>query len=190
MKIQGWVQFAPFCLYKIKKQFCCIEHKIKLSDIFVRFETNIWSFPTEFSKCSWIQNFTKLSSGSGYVSCGRITDWHGETNIPVSWIEINQQDTTNLIFIIKLLSEHVSGITMPVISRTRTCITAYGVLHFLCLAVVVCSWVVSCVHCVKFTETFTQCTQLTTQLCTTTARHKKCRTPYAVIQVLFCWWWA
>jgi len=52
MKIQGWVQFAPFCLYKIKKQFCCIEHKIKLSDIFVRFETNIWSFPTEFSKCS------------------------------------------------------------------------------------------------------------------------------------------
>ena len=40
------------------------------------------------------------------------------------------------------------------------------------LAVVVCSWVVSCVHCVKVTSrtvTFTQCTQFTTQLHTTTA---------------------
>ena len=35
-------------------------------------------------------------------------------------------------FIIKLLSRHVSGIIMPIIRRTRPCITAYGVLHWLC----------------------------------------------------------
>jgi len=36
------------------------------------------------------------------------------------------------MFIIKLLSKHVSGIIIPIISRTRPCITAYGVLHWLC----------------------------------------------------------
>ena len=49
------------------------------------------------------------------------------------------------------------------------------------LVVVVWSWVVRCVHCVKVTVrtvTFTQCTQLTTQLHTTTA--STTRTPYAV----------
>ena len=49
------------------------------------------------------------------------------------------------------------------------------------LAVVVWSWVVSCVHCVKVTNT--QCTLLTTQLHTTTAnhnQHNQYRTPYAV----------
>ena len=89
--------------------------------------------------------------------------------------EKNQQDATNPMFIIKLLSQHVSGIIMPIIGRTRPCATAYGVCtgcagcgcvqlgRKLCalsegycsalvvLAVVVCSWVVSCVHCVKVT---------------------------------------
>ena len=36
------------------------------------------------------------------------------------------------MFIIKLLSEHVSGIIMPIIRRTRVCTAAYGVLHWLC----------------------------------------------------------
>jgi len=36
------------------------------------------------------------------------------------------------MFIIKLLSQHVSGIIMPVIRRTRPCITVYGVLHWWC----------------------------------------------------------
>jgi len=56
------------------------------------------------------------------------------------------------MFIIKLLSQHVSGIIMPIIRRTRLCTTTYGVLNWLCwlwLAVVVWSCVVSCVHCVK-----------------------------------------
>ena len=52
------------------------------------------------------------------------------------------------------------------------------------LGVVVWSCVVSCVHCVKITVrtvTFTKCTQLTTQLHTTTdnhSQHNQCRTPY------------
>ena len=40
----------------------------------------------------------------------------------------NQQDATNSMFIIKLLSQHVSGIVMPIIMRIRPCPTACGVL--------------------------------------------------------------
>jgi len=50
----------------------------------------------------------------------------------VGWRERNQQDATNLIFIIILLSQHVSGTIMPIIRRTRLCTTACGVLHWLC----------------------------------------------------------
>jgi len=46
-----------------------------------------------------------------------------------SW---NRQDATNLVFIIKLLSQHVSGIIMPIFRRTWLCTTAYGVLHWVC----------------------------------------------------------
>ena len=45
--------------------------------------------------------------------------------------EKNQQDATNLMFIIKLLSQHVSGIIMSIIRRTRVWTAAYGVLHWL-----------------------------------------------------------
>ena len=45
--------------------------------------------------------------------------------------ERNQQDATNLMFIIKLLCQHVSGIIMPIFRRTRLYIAAYGVLHWL-----------------------------------------------------------
>jgi len=72
----------------------------------------------------------------------------------VGWREGNQQDATNPMFIIKLLSQHVSGIIMPIIRRIRPCTTAYGVLHWLCrlwLTLVVWSWDASCVHCVKVT---------------------------------------
>jgi len=40
----------------------------------------------------------------------------------------NQQDATNSMFIIKLLSQHVSGTIMPIIRRIRPCPTACGVL--------------------------------------------------------------
>ena len=49
------------------------------------------------------------------------------------------------MFIIKLLSQHVSGIVMPIIRRTRVCIAAYGVL--VVMVVVVSSWDASFVHC-------------------------------------------
>ena len=53
-------------------------------------------------------------------------------NVPyLGWRERNQQDATNLIFIIKLLSQHVSGIIMPIIRRTIVCTAAYGVVHWL-----------------------------------------------------------
>ena len=51
----------------------------------------------------------------------------------VGWRERNQQYAINLMFIIKLLSQHVSGIIMPIIRRTRVCTAAYGVLHWLWL---------------------------------------------------------
>jgi len=43
--------------------------------------------------------------------------------------ERNQQDATNLMFIITL-SQHVSGNIMPIIRRTIVCTAAYGVLHW------------------------------------------------------------
>ena len=47
----------------------------------------------------------------------------------VGWRERNQQDATNPMFIIELLSQYVSGIIMSIIRRTRLYTTAYGVLH-------------------------------------------------------------
>jgi len=56
--------------------------------------------------------------------------WHNYNLL--GWRERNQQVATNPMFIIKLLSQHVSDIIMPIIRRTRPCTTAYGVLQWLC----------------------------------------------------------
>ena len=53
------------------------------------------------------------------------------TSLAIGWRERNQQDATNPMFIIKLLSQHVSGIIMPIIRWTRVCTAAYGALHWL-----------------------------------------------------------
>ena len=84
-----------------------------------------------------------------------------ERNNCLRWRERNQQDATNLMFVIKLLSQHVSGIIMPIIRRTRVCTAAYGVLH----------WFAGC-GCVEF------------QLHTTISQHNQCRTPYAAVHTL------
>ena len=55
--------------------------------------------------------------------------WYVKIKLIIGWRERNQQDATNLMFIIKLLYQHVSGIIMPIIRRTRVCTAAYGVLH-------------------------------------------------------------
>ena len=52
----------------------------------------------------------------------------------------NQQDATNSMLIIKLLSQHVSGIIMPIIRRIRPCSTACGILP----GCVGCGWLWSC----------------------------------------------
>jgi len=52
----------------------------------------------------------------------------------------NQQDVTNSVFIIELLSQHVSAIIMPIIRRIRPCPTACVVL----LGCVGCGWLWSC----------------------------------------------
>ena len=43
--------------------------------------------------------------------------------------ERKPKDATNLKFIIKLLSQHVSAIIMLIFGRTRLCTAACGVLH-------------------------------------------------------------
>jgi len=53
-----------------------------------------------------------------------------KTKVKIGWRERNQQDATNLMFIIKLLSQPVSGIIMSIIRRTRVCTAACGVLHW------------------------------------------------------------
>ena len=67
----------------------------------------------------------------------------------------DQQDATNSMFIIKLLSQHVSGIIMPIIRRIRPCTTACGVLS----GCVGCGWLWSC-----GAVSWAACTQLTTRL--------------------------
>jgi len=85
----------------------------------------------------------------------------------------NQHNATNSMFIIKLISQHVSGIIMPIIRRIRPCPTACGVL----IGCVGCDWLWSC---------GAVCTRLTTQLHKTTANHSQPqpthpgRTPHAV----------
>jgi len=67
-----------------------------------------------------------------------------------------------------ILSQHVSGIIMPIIRRIRPRPTACGVLHWVCrlwLAVVLWSCVVSCVH---------------TAHTANHSLHAQCRTPHAV----------
>jgi len=99
----------------------------------------------------------------------------------VGWRERNQQDATNLMFIVELLSQHVSGIVMPIFRRTRLSVTAYGVLHWL-----FCLWL-----CGAGTQAVCTVWRLFLESSSNfhtvhTAPHNhrqnnQCRTPYAVI---------
>jgi len=97
----------------------------------------------------------------------------------VGWREINQQYATNPMFIIKLTSQHVSSIIMPIIRRTRPCITAYGVLHWLC-----CLWL--CELCEGYCSNSNLHTVHTAYdpAPHNHSQHNQCRTPYAVIHGL------
>jgi len=54
---------------------------------------------------------------------------HGTGNITSFRVKTKkkQQNATNLMFIVKHLSQHVSCIIMPIFRRTLLCTTAYGV---------------------------------------------------------------
>jgi len=56
--------------------------------------------------------------------------------VNVGWRERTQQDANNRLFIIKLLSQHVSGIIMPIIRRTRLCSTSVHGLALLMMGIV------------------------------------------------------
>ena len=61
----------------------------------------------------------------------------------------NQQDAT-IRCLLSTLSQHVLGIIMPIFRRTKTCVTADGVLRWFCcmwLVAVVGRCVVGCEHC-------------------------------------------
>ena len=82
------------------------------------------------------------------------------------------------MFIIKLLSQHVSGIIMPIIRRKRVFTAAYGVLHWW-----LCGAGTRPVCTVKVTVTFTVHTA-----CVPAphnhSHHYQCRTPYAAVHTL------
>ena len=102
----------------------------------------------------------------------------------VGWRERNQQDATNSMLIIKLLSQHVSGVIMPIIRRTRPCTTAYGVLHWLCWLWVcgAASWAVCTVW--KSNSNFHTVHTAHDPAPHNHSQHNQCRTPYAVVHGL------
>jgi hypothetical protein len=77
------------------------------------------------------------------------------------------------MFIIKLLSQHVSGVIMPIIKRTRVRTAAYGVLHWLWWL-----WLCGAV-CTVFTV-HTACVPAPHNH----SHHNQCRTPYAAVHTL------
>ena len=110
----------------------------------------------------------KLHNRSHLTTCIR-----GYSNMFwLGWRERNQQDATNLMFIIRLLSQYVSGIIMPIIRRSRP--VYYSILRsaLVVLAVVVWSWVVSCVHTVHTAYDPAPHNH---------GQHNQCRTPCAVV---------
>ena len=79
----------------------------------------------------------------------------------LGWRERKQQDATNLMFIVKRLSQHLGIFRhLPIFRWTRLCTAAYGVLHRLCwlwlcgagIWAVCAVWNVSCVRCVNSTQ--------------------------------------
>jgi len=65
----------------------------------------------------------------------------------------NQQDAT-VRCLLSIFSQYVSGIIMPIFTRTRPCVTARGVLCWFCwmwLVAVVGRCVVECEHCEGYT---------------------------------------
>ena len=99
----------------------------------------------------------------------------------VGWRERNQQDATNLMFITKLLFQHVSGIIMPIIRRTRVCTAAYGVLRWLWW-LWLCGAGTRAVGTVKVTVWLSR--TVTFPAPHNHSHHNQRRTPYAAVHTL------
>ena len=86
------------------------------------------------------------------------------------------------MFIIKLLSQQISGIIIPHHQENKTVYYCIRCSALVVLAVVVCSWAISCVHCVnsKFHTEHTAYDPAPHNQ----SQHNQCRTPYALIYSL------
>jgi len=88
------------------------------------------------------------------------------------------------MFIVKCLSQHVSGTIMPIIRRIRACTTTYGVLHWLCW-LWLCgarSWAVCTVW--KSNSNFHTVHTAHDPAPHNHSQHNQCGTPYAVVHSL------
>ena len=85
------------------------------------------------------------------------------------------------MFILIRLTQHVSGIIMPIVRRTDYVKTACGLCLVVLAAVVQSLGQELCALCESCSRipTFKQCTQLVSQLCTTAANTTR-HTPHAV----------
>ena len=81
--------------------------------------------------CQPLLNLSTISSYKERIMHGH--DRHNTTVLSTihntGWRKRNQQDATNLVFIIKLLSQHVSGFIMSIFRRTRLCYCSNSNLH-------------------------------------------------------------
>jgi hypothetical protein len=93
----------------------------------------------------------------------------------------NQQNATNLMFIIQLLSQHVSGIIMSIIRRTRLCTTSCGLLHWLCCCGCMYLGCGLCAPCESYCSYSNFRTVHTARV---PAAHNQCRTIHAVVHGL------
>ena len=103
--------WRPDHTFKITKPHTCIY----LTD-------NIWqcSAPAlQFNRLKWCEFYTIpiKNSYEGHAIHTHVKKFQ----VQGGWRERNQKDATNLMFIIKVLSQHVSAIIMPIIRRTRPC---------------------------------------------------------------------
>jgi len=86
------------------------------------------------------------------------------------------------MFIIILLSQHVSGIIINVHHQENKSVHCrIWCTALVVMAVVVCSWDANCVHCEGYFTVHTACIPAPHNH----SHHYQCRTPYAAVHTLF-----
>ena len=172
-----------------------IRHKIKIKSflelqphfwVSVRYLSTSWEHVASLIKTVRTQSSPVFMFALVRIYSERYLTWiyfaHMVHN--VGWRERNQQDATNLMFIIKL-SQHVSGIIVPIIRRTIVCTAAYGVLHWLWW-LWLCGAGTRAVCTVKVTVRTLTFTVHTARVPAPLnhSHHYQCWTPYAAVHTL------